>query len=25
MPLPKTIDTGIWVITKSNVDTYYKT
>ena len=24
MPLPKTIDTGIWVITKSNVDTYFK-
>jgi ribose transport system substrate-binding protein len=25
MPAPKTIDTGIWVITKENVDTYFKT
>ncbi|HLW59853.1 MAG TPA: substrate-binding domain-containing protein [bacterium] len=25
MPLPKSIDTGIWVITKDNVDTYWKT
>jgi ribose transport system substrate-binding protein len=25
MPAPKTIDTGIWVITKENVDTYWKT
>lgn len=25
MPAPKTVDTGIWVITKENVDTYWKT
>jgi ribose transport system substrate-binding protein len=25
MPAPKRIDTGIWVITKDNVDTYWKT
>jgi ABC-type sugar transport system substrate-binding protein len=24
MPAPKWIDTGVWVITKENVDTYWK-